>query len=65
MSFRRAEYIIGTTEDWVVNPVLPDGQLAADTDANSLKIGDGITPWDDLDYITADPFIGVIDGGSA
>ena len=35
------------------NPVLLYGEVGFDMTANNIKIGDGITPWNDLDYISA------------
>lgn len=33
------------------NPILASGEPGFVIDRNKLKIGDGITPWNDLDYI--------------
>lgn len=33
------------------NPILAQGEPGFVIDENKLKIGDGITPWNDLDYI--------------
>jgi len=30
------------------NPVLAEGELGYATDTRTLKIGDGVTPWNDL-----------------
>ena len=41
----------GTAERWKeLNPILDSGQPGFVTDENLLKIGDGKTPWNDLDY---------------
>jgi hypothetical protein len=49
IQFRR-----GIAEDWVrVNPVLREGEPGFEIDAGGLKIGDGIRPWNELEYITA------------
>lgn len=40
-------------EAWVArNPILRDGEPGYDKSNNMLKVGDGITPWNDLDYLT-------------
>jgi hypothetical protein len=36
------------------NPVLVAGQPAFEKDTNKIKVGDGVTAWVDLDYISAD-----------
>lgn len=42
----------GTAERWAeVNPVLAQGEPGFVYDSNLLKIGDGVTPWNDLPYI--------------
>lgn len=42
----------GTAARWAeVNPILAQGEPGFVYDANRLKIGDGITPWNDLPYI--------------
>ncbi len=39
--------------DWErVNPTLDDGEPGFDKSANMLKIGDGETPWIQLEYLT-------------
>jgi hypothetical protein len=35
------------------NPTLVRGQSGYETNTGKLKIGDGITPWNDLDYVTS------------
>lgn len=45
-----------TQTQWsTVNPVLLKGELGYDSDAKMLKIGDGTTAWNDLDYLGAKP----------
>lgn len=40
-----------TFENWEsVNPVLSVGEIGVDTTNNKIKIGDGTTPWNDLEY---------------
>lgn len=42
----------GTAQRWEeLNPILQQGEPGFVYDANLLKIGDGITPWNDLPYI--------------
>lgn len=39
--------------DWErKNPILRDGEPGYETDTNRLKIGDGLTRWNDLHYIS-------------
>ena len=33
-----------------INPVLADGEPGFERDTGNLKIGDGVTPWNDLIY---------------
>lgn len=41
----------GLNDDWVrINPVLREGEPGFVTDRNRLKIGDGVTPWNELPY---------------
>lgn len=40
-----------TAANWTAaNPVLADGEQALETDTGALKIGDGVTAWNDLLY---------------
>lgn len=42
----------GTAARWAeVNPILAQGEPGFVYDANRLKVGDGVTPWNDLPYI--------------
>ena len=42
----------GTSSKWAdLNPILEAGQPGFVTDENRLKIGDGLTAWNDLPYI--------------
>jgi hypothetical protein len=41
-------------DSWANNPVLVAGELALDTNANMLKVGDGVTAWTELPYISSD-----------
>lgn len=41
----------GTSSSWTFeNPVLSSGELGLETDTNKLKIGNGTTAWNSLDY---------------
>lgn len=43
----------GTAAEWTsANPTLAAGEVGFETDTNRVKIGDGITPWNTLDYIS-------------
>lgn len=45
----------GKAERWAeLNPVLEAGQPGYVIDENRLKIGDGVTPWNDLPYLGED-----------
>ena len=47
IQFRR-----GDADRWVeVNPILRPGEPGFEIDNGGLKIGDGTTPWQDLDYV--------------
>ncbi|MGA0207950.1 MAG: hypothetical protein ACO3LT_09180 [Ilumatobacteraceae bacterium] len=40
-----------TAANWAsVNPILADGEIALETDTKQIKIGDGDTAWNSLDY---------------
>jgi hypothetical protein len=41
----------GTRELWAVrNPILRQGEPGVELDTSDFKIGDGVTPWNDLPY---------------
>lgn len=41
----------GSTTQWTeTNPVLADGEPGVDTDEKRIKVGDGRTQWNDLDW---------------
>lgn len=43
----------GTAARWAeLNPILDQGEPGFVYDNNLLKVGDGVTPWNDLPYIT-------------
>lgn len=40
-----------SSENWnIFNPILKPGELAVDIDLMQFKIGDGKTPWKELNY---------------
>lgn len=48
----------GVASRWeTVNPILAAGEPGFVTDENKLKVGDGVTPWNDLPYIGEDEVI--------
>ena len=48
-----------TEENWTAfNPVLHAAELAWESDTNKVKIGDGVSQWNDLPYLLAPPDIG-------
>lgn len=49
--------------EWAAkNPVLADGEPGYEKDTQLLKIGDGFTPWQDLEHVTPTGYIqGLID----
>lgn len=43
----------GTAADWTtVDPILADGEPGWESDTDKLKIGDGVTAWSLLPYLT-------------
>lgn len=53
----------GTAERWyTVNPILAIGEPGFVYDANKLKIGDGVTPWNELPYIEGSTNLTPVDG---
>lgn len=45
----------GTSAEWAaLNPILAPGEIGVATDTNNVKIGNGVTPWNDLQmtYLT-------------
>jgi hypothetical protein len=52
-----------TAANWTsVNPVLGDGEPGFERDTDQFKIGDGVTAWNDLDYITGGAAASGLDG---
>lgn len=47
----RIQFRRDTKANWAsVNPVLMEGEIGLETDTNHIKIGDGSTAWNSLDY---------------
>ncbi|MDD3039599.1 hypothetical protein [Bacteroides sp.] len=45
-----------TEYNWALyNPVLDDGEMGYETDTKKLKIGDGTSAWNDLEYFFVPP----------
>lgn len=45
----------GTAAEWVwSNPILGPGEPGFEEDTRKLKVGDGWTKWNDLDYLAID-----------
>jgi hypothetical protein len=45
----------GTTSQWsTTNPILASGELGYDTDLKRMKIGNGVTAWNSLEFEIAD-----------
>lgn len=45
----------GTEEQWTAaNPVLAPGEIGFESDTNKFKIGNGVTPWENLDYFVGE-----------
>lgn len=46
-----------TEQEWIdKNPILRLGEPAYSIDVNKLKIGDGVRPWLEIDYLFQDEF---------
>lgn len=54
------QYRRGSSAEWEsVNPILRDGEPGLDTTVHKTKIGDGVTPWKELQY--QEDIVGEID----
>lgn len=52
----RIVFRYGTSAQWTdANPVLAAGEPGFDTSVGSLKVGDGVKTWTELEYQTTDP----------
>lgn len=40
-----------------INPILMEGEVGFETDTKLRKIGDGITAWNNLDYLAAENIV--------
>lgn len=52
----------GTAAEWTsANPILLSGEQGLETDTGKVKIGNGSTPWNSLNYVYAsNPHIGAL-----
>src|SRR6056297_2912718 len=51
MAFIRIQFRRGTSTEWETNnPVLAEGEMGLELDTFKFKIGNGVDPWNDLDY---------------
>lgn len=51
-----------TSDRWLsFNPILADGEIGYEKDTGFLKLGDGITAWDMLEYVEGDTRAALID----
>ena len=47
----RACNAVNTSSSWsTLNPILLKGELGFESDTLAFKVGDGVTPWNDLPY---------------
>lgn len=52
----KIQFRLANGAEWSTsNAVLDEGEPGYDTTANAMKVGDGVTPWNDLTYQSADP----------
>jgi hypothetical protein len=57
-SFRRLKLRRDTSSKWAsINPVLSEGEPAVELDTGRIKIGDGITSWNDLGFLRSTEMI--------
>lgn len=56
----------GTTSEWQLkNPVLAEGEPGLELGLGNFKIGDGVTPWTDLEYFLTNEDVIPGDDGAA
>ena len=61
-TFRRLKLRRDTASRWAsVNPVLDEGEPGFELDSGRIKIGDGVTPWNDLGFTRSTEMIDHID----
>lgn len=54
-----------TSVNWgTVNPVLASGEVGFETNTDRLKVGDGTTAWNSLDYVANDSIQTIAVAGS-
>jgi len=55
-----------TAANWTsADPVLAQGEMGIERDTGRVKLGDGVTAWENLDYAPLQGVAEEIDGGSA
>lgn len=64
MAYTRVQYRRGTQAEWTSNnPILAPGEPGLDLTNGKIKIGDGSTPWNSLEYFTESAYeLAVRDG---
>ncbi len=61
--YRRLRFPAFTAAKWTAaNPLLQRGELGVETDTRKIKVGDGITYWNDLEYSRAETTWGEVNG---
>jgi hypothetical protein len=56
--FKKIQLRRDTAENWEnVNPILSSGELGVDLTSKKIKLGDGSTQWNELDYLTNDAVV--------
>ena len=61
--YRRLRFPAFTAAKWTAaNPLLQRGELGIETDTRKIKVGDGITYWNDLEYSRAETTWGEVNG---
>lgn len=51
--FKQIQLRRDVSSDWAaINPILASGEPGLETNTNKLKLGDGVTAWNDLPYLT-------------
>lgn len=52
----RIQFRRGTASAWTsINPILAQGEPGFETDTGYLKVGDGLSPWAALPYVSSSP----------
>ncbi len=52
MTVRRIQLRRDTSANWsTINPALRQGEIGVDLTSKRLKVGDGFTSWNSLDYV--------------